>query len=179
MRRSDKFREELSSPKKMELTIEKLVQEGYLPPERGMALKESLPDIIERSEYVLFNLGAHISIGLIFAFDLIPLPLGTISRDIWVIGNRLYYEVRMNNEKKKFHSFKVLVVSTIPFVGYFSYTLALKEVNEDATYLYANHVSYLLRGTSLEEFLEKMPRTIQKVGRRILVPGYLVELRGE
>ena len=174
----NQFKEEFSNPQKMGLTIERLVREGYLSKEKGCALNESLPEVIKKSEYALFNLGVHLSLGVIFAFDLIPLPLGTISRDIWVLGNRLYYEIARDGDKKKVHSLKVLFLSTIPFAGYFAYTLPLKEISEDATYLYANHVSYLRRGMSLEESLEKMPKAVNKLGRRILIPKHIREFGG-
>jgi len=173
MGRLKKFKDFFTSEEKVRLTIDRLVAENYLSREKGDATKETLPEAIKKSEYILFNLAVHMACGAVFAFDLIPLPMGTISRDLWVIGNRFYYELRRDVEKKRVHSLPVLGISTIPWLGYFAYLLPLKKTSEDLTYVYANHVTYARKDVSLEKYLENKPRFVRKLVKGLFVPGYV------
>ena len=111
------------------------------------------------------------SIGAVFAFDIIPLPMGTISRVLWVMGNRIYIEFKRDKEKRGIHSFPVLLVSLIPFVGYFAYTLPLKKYNEDVAYIYANQIAYMRKEVFLIEYLEGKPKIIKWALKRLLIPN--------
>lgn len=155
----------------IESTVNRLVDDGLLPPDKGVFLKRNLSDIIRQSRYVLLNLGAHMAMGAIFAFDIIPLPMGVISRVVWVLGNRIYSEVRRDDEKRKVHSVTVLMVSAIPWVGYFAYTLPLRRVSEDAAYLYANHVTYVRRSASLVGYIQGKPAIVRRIVERLLIPN--------
>ncbi len=110
------------------------------------------------------------SIGAVFAFDIIPLPMGTISRVLWVIGNRIYIEFKRDMEKRKIHSLPVLLVSLIPWVGYFAYTFPLKKYNEDVAYIYANQIAYMRKEVFLIEYLEGKPKIIKWALKRLLIP---------
>ena len=110
------------------------------------------------------------SIGAVFAYDIIPLPVGTLSRFLWVIGNRIFFEVKRDREKIKIHSVPVLLVSLIPFVGYFAYTLPLKKYNEDFAYVFANQVTYLRKEVALVNYLEGKPRIIKWALTKLLIP---------
>ena len=98
------------------------------------------------------------SIGAVFAFDIIPLPMGTISRVLWVMGNRIYIEFKRDKEKRGIHSLPVILVSLIPFVGYFAYTLPLKKYSEDVAYIYANQIAYMRKEVFLIEYIEGKPK---------------------
>lgn len=165
------FRHLFTDRDSIESTINKLTDDKLIPPNRGVSLKRNLPDTIRQSRYILFNLGAHMAIGAIFSFDIIPLPMGTISRVLWVVGNRIYNEVKRDDEKRKVHSVGVLVVSAIPWVGYFAYILPLKKVNEDAAYLYANHITYERSSESLVRYIEGKPAIIRRILEKLLIPG--------
>ncbi|MDJ0669099.1 MAG: hypothetical protein QNJ61_17590 [Desulfobacterales bacterium] len=123
------------------------------------------------------------SIGAVFAFDIIPLPLGTISRVLWVVGNRIYFEFKRDKEKRKIHSLPVLLVSLIPMIGYFAYLLPLKKYNEDLAYVYANQVAYMRKEVFLVEYLEDKPRIVRWALKRLLIPedinNYLERQRSE
>ncbi len=110
------------------------------------------------------------SIGAVFAFDIIPLPMGTISRFLWVMGNRIYIEFKRDKEKRKIHSLPVLLVSLIPGIGYFAYTLPLKKYNEDVAYVYANQIVYMRNKVFLVKYLEGKPRIVKWALKRLLIP---------
>jgi len=164
------FRHLFTDRDSIESTVNRLVDDKLLTPDKGDLLKRNLPDTIRQSRYILLNLGAHMAIGAIFSFDIVPLPLGTISRVLWVAGNRIYSEVKRDDEKKKVHSVTVLIVSAIPWIGYFAYTLPLKKVNEDAAYLYANHITYERKNESLVRYIQGKPAIIRRILERLLIP---------
>ncbi|MBM3176075.1 MAG: hypothetical protein FJ022_07200 [Chloroflexi bacterium] len=166
----ENFRRLYTDRDSIESTVNRLLDDKLIPPERADLLKRNLPDTIRQSRYILLNLGAHMAIGAIFSFDIVPLPLGTISRVLWVAGNRIYSEVKRDDEKKKVHSVTVLIVSAIPWIGYFAYTLPLKKVNEDAAYLYANHITYERKKESLVKYIQGKPAIIRRILERLLIP---------
>jgi len=176
MSRIDEFTKFFTDREKIEVTIERLVAESRLTRDDAERLRAELPEVLARSENVLFNLAVHFSIGALFAFDIIPLPLGTISRCVWVIGSRAYYEIR-RDARRKIHSIGVLGISAIPWLGYFAYLLPLKRVNEDAAYLFANHVTYHRSNISLDKYLEG--RRGAGLVRRIIVPARLRAMSAE
>ncbi len=159
-----------TNEKDIELCITRLIMDGCLSPEKGAFIRANLSTAISQSKYILFNLGVHISIGAVFAYDIIPLPVGTISRFLWVLGNRIFLEFKRDIEKKRIHSLQVLLVSIIPFVGYFAYTLPLKKYNEDLAYVYANQITYLRKEVSLVKYLEGKPRIIIWALKKLLIP---------
>lgn len=175
MKKMKELKEKLTNKELIGKTIERLVEEGYLSQKRASVLRNSLPDKIKKSEYVLHNLAVHLGIQAIFAFDIIPIPIGTISRFSWALGNRIYYTIKNNKEKKDIHSYKVLFVSAIPFIGWIAYTIPLKQESEDLCYVYANHVTYLRKNKSLESYLENKPRFIREPLRKFLIPKDLRE----
>ena len=145
-------------------TIDRLRDEGQLSPDRARLLREQLPEEISESAYVLRNLGAHLAMGVVFAFDVVPLPLGTIGRVLWVVGNRAYETVRGSPERAAIHSLRVVLVAAIPWIGYGAYLLPLRSESAELTWILAHHISYQLHGMSYEEFLVTKPRAIQKAG---------------
>lgn len=169
-RKLSESKELFTNKKDIELCIDRLIADGCLSPERGSLLKENLSTTINQSKYILFNLGVHLSIGAVFAYDIIPLPLGTISRVLWVLGNRIFFEFKRDTEKRKIHSLPVLLVSAIPWVGYFAYTLPLKKYNEDVAYVYANQITYMRKEVSLDKYLEGKPRFMKWALKKLLIP---------
>ena len=151
-------------------TIDRLQAGGRLSDGRAQRLRRRLPRAISQSAYVLKHLGAHLSIGVVFAFDIIPLPLGTIGRVLWVAGSRVYETVRGSSERARVHSFKVLLVAAIPWVGYGAYLLPLRQQNLELAWLLAHHLNYRLHGVSFDEFLAAKPRLIQRIGVWLLPP---------
>lgn len=146
-------------------TIGRLVADGELTAEAAERLKRELPEIVRHSAYILRHLGAHLAIGAIFAFDVIPLPLGSLSRGGWVVLNRGYEECRRDRERARIHSLPVLGVALIPFVGYFAYLIPLRLQHDEATFLYANHVSYRRMNKSFRAALTGKPRWVQRLLR--------------
>jgi protein-S-isoprenylcysteine O-methyltransferase Ste14 len=163
-------RRQLLDPAELDATIERLHTSGRLSEDRAALLRQQLPDLISRSAYVLRNLAAHLAIGVIFAFDLIPLPLGTIGRVLWVAGNRAYESAFGSRERAQVHSFKVLLVAAIPWLGYAAYLLPLRRESAEAAFLYAHHLSFSLNGVSFDEFLATKPRILQRAGEWLIPP---------
>jgi len=155
-------------------TIQRLVSDGEIPQTTADRLKSALYEKRHESQYIIGHLCAHLAIGLIFSFDLIPLPLGTITRGVWVAVNRVAATARGQRDRAKVHSFPVLIVSLIPFVGYFAYLIPLRESNADAAYVYANHITYLRGDCSLRQFILRRPAWQQRLLRSMLA-AFLVQ----
>jgi hypothetical protein len=151
-------------------TLERLSAEGAISEESSAALRANLPAHLERSRYVLSQLGAHLGIAAVFAFDLIPLPLGTISRVSWVLGNRVIEQVRGNSARARIHSLPVLLIAAIPLLGYSAYLLPLRRQSRELNFLLANH-SWLARtGRTYEQFVANASWPVGRVARW-LVPA--------
>ena len=152
-------------------TLAKMAAEGRIDRAKEEYINSRLEEWVEDSRYVLLNLGIHISIGLVrFTAIPIPLPIGSILRALWVAANRIYYTIRRDAHRSRVHSTVVFLFAAVPFLGYFAYTIPLKERSEYLTYLYAEHVSYSLYNKTLEEKLENAPGFIKRIGYALLVP---------
>lgn len=162
------FRRDVMTESRIAETLQRLAADGELTPATVDRLTRTLHDTKHESQYIVGHLSAHLAIGVIFLFDVVPLPLGTIARGAWVAGNRIYTAVRREPHRAKVHSFPVLLVSLIPFVGYFAYLIPLRATNADAAYIYANHIAYLRSDCSLEQSLQRKPRWLQGMIRGVL-----------
>lgn len=162
------WRQEFANPTQLLETVARLVSDGELSAEQAERLVQALPGVIRDSRYVLSHLGSHMAVGVLFGFDIVPLPLGTIARVIWVGCSRVYETCRGSAERAAVHSLAVLGVSAIPFVGYFAYLIPLRAQNADAAALYANHIAYRWYNRSLEQCLRPKPRWIQRLVRGIV-----------
>jgi hypothetical protein len=150
-------------------TLDRLEKEGDLSSARAAGMRAVLAETVRDSAYVVGHLGAHLGIAALRVW-LPLLPIGSIGRSLWVLGSRLVETARGRLDRARVHSLTVFLVALIPFLGYCAYVVALRRVNEDAAYLYANHISYARNGESFESFLARRPAWIQWVGRRWLVP---------
>ncbi len=162
------WRQEFANPTRLSETIARLVRDGELGAEEAERLVQGLPDVIRDSRYVLSHLGSHMAVGVLFGFDIIPLPLGTIARVVWVVSSRVYETCRGSSERAAVHSLAVLGVAAIPFAGYFAYLIPLRAKNADAAALYANHIAYRWYNRSLEQCLHPKPKWIQRLVRGIV-----------
>ncbi len=167
MTRFQEWRDRLTSPDGLAVTVQKLVDAGELAPTEADDLQERLPTMLAESSYLLSHLGAHLAIGVIFAFDVVPLPLGSISRGLWVLGSRIYETFRGDRLRARVHSWRVLLVAVVPIVGYFAYLLPLRGRQPELSALMANHLTYEWRQRSLNQFLESKPHWLQRAIRNI------------
>ena len=153
-------------------TIARMSAEGKLSKEREDYIHQHLEEWVADSKYILFNLAVHIVMGF-FRFTALPfpLPIGSTLRPLWVMANRMYCNLRLDWHRKRVHSLFVLVFSIIPFIGYFAYTIPLRKKSEYLTYLYAEHISYMLWEKTLEVRLKKAPRFIKRIAYALLVPA--------
>ncbi len=153
-------------------TITRMSTDGKLSKERQDYILLHLEEWVADSKYILLNLGVHIGMGFVrFTVMPFPLPIGSTLRALWVMGNRMYCNLRWDMHRKKVHSIPVLLFAIIPFLGYFAYTIPLRKKSEYLTYLYAQHISYMLYDKTLEQKLRKVPRPIKKIVYALLVPA--------
>jgi hypothetical protein len=153
----------LLDPSELSSTIERLRADELLSDAEATELRETLPLTISRSAYILRHLAAHLAIGVVFAFDVIPLPIGTVARVTWVVGNRIYEAVLGNRERARVHSLAVMAIAAIPWLGYAAYLLPLRRASDEAAYLYANHLSYSSRGCSVSELVSSRSKLVQRL----------------
>ena len=131
-------------------TAIRMFEEGKITGERKQYIDSHIEEWVTDSKHTLFSLGVHISIAFV-RFTILPFPLmGSTLRGLWTTGCRIYYTLKRDLHKKHIHSFTVLFVSLIPFLGYFAYTIPLKKECEYLAYLYAEHISYHLYDKPLE-----------------------------
>lgn len=160
------FRRDVLSEARLEESIARLVADGELSPDQAARLGESIKTSGSETRYIIGHLCVHLAIGL-GTPDFI-LPLGSIGRPLWVVGSRVVELFRRNPLGPKVHTAWVVLVAAIPWAGNFAYLIPLHATNADAPYLYANHISYLRTGTSLEQSLKKQPEWRQRQLRRLL-----------
>jgi len=163
-------RRELLDPARLERTIDRLHADGIVSDEEASTLREELPATLARSSYVMRHLTAHGAIGVVFAFDWIPLPLGTVSRVLWVLGSRAYESLFGTRERARVHSLAVLLIAAVPLAGYGAYLLPLRRESEAAAFLLANHSCYALFGADAEASIARCPRWLQRFPRWLVPP---------
>lgn len=153
-------------------TLARMLTDGRISPDKEAFISTHLDEWVVDSKLILINLGVHIGMAFI-RFAAIPplLPIGTFLRPLWVAANRLYCDIKWDMHRKKIHSLAVFFFSAIPFLGYFAYTIPLKQKSEYLAYLYAQHISYELYNKTLEEKLKNAPGIIKKIAYALLVPG--------
>lgn len=168
--RIDETRSRLLDLDALEATLQRLVADGDLSEQRAGSLRAALPDQIDGSRYVLGHLGAHLAIGAVFAFDAVPLPLGTIARACWVAGSRAVETLRGNRARAKIHSAGVFLIAAIPWVGYAAYLLPLRQRSAEVAFVLANHTWLARTGRTYERFLLQRRAPLRRLGRW-LVPA--------
>ncbi len=167
----ERARGQIADPEALDRTLTRLVDDGHVPPARAAALRAELPAHLERSGYVLGHLGAHLGIAMVFAFDVIPLPLGTISRVLWVAGNRGVETLRGNRARARVHSIGVLAIAAIPLLGYAAYLLPLRRDSAELSFLLANHAWLARTGRTYEQLVAGARPGVRRLARW-LVPAY-------
>jgi len=172
MAKRDRLIQSLHHVPSLRETAARMRKEGRINKERELHINSHLEEWVTDSKYILLNLGVHMGMGLVrFTAIPLPLPIGSILRVLWVMGNRMYCNLRWDMHKKRIHSLAVLFFAAIPFLGYFAYTIPLRNKSEYLTYLYAQHISYMLYNDTLESNLEKTPKFIRRIGYALLVPA--------
>jgi hypothetical protein len=160
----------LIDPDALAETLERLSAEGAISEARAVSLRANLPGHIDSSRYIVGHLGAHLGIAAVFAFDLVPLPLGTVSRVSWVAGNRLVEHLRGNPSRARVHSLAVFLVAAIPLLGYGAYLLPLRRQSAELTFVLANHTWLVRTGRTYEQFVANTYSPIRRIARW-LVPS--------
>ncbi len=158
-------RSRLVDTESLEQTLQRLRADGEISEEQSAFLRATLRKQLDGSRYVLGHLGAHFAIGAVFAFDLIPIPLGTIARVCWVAGSRLVESVRGNRERAKVHSAGVLVIAAVPWLGYAAYLLPLRRESSELAFVLANHSWRNRTGRTYEQFLAGAHPPMRRIGR--------------
>lgn len=144
-------------------TIQRLQADGILTDTEAELWRTALPETMRQSAYVLRHLTAHWTIGAVFAFDIVPLPLGTISRVCWTIGSRVIEMCRGRWEHASVHSLPVIAVAAIPVAGYFAYLIPLRARSAEAVFLYANHFTYKRHQCSWQSYVSRRSRWMARL----------------
>ena len=155
----------LVDPEAMAATLDRLVAEEALSPSSAASIIEAATQQLERSTYVLRQLGAHIAIGVVFAFDVVPLPLGTIARVGWVGGARVVEEVRGRESEARIHSMPVFLIAAIPWVGYAAYLYPLRREGRELAFVLANQSWMARTGRSFEAALQDSWSPMRRLAR--------------
>jgi hypothetical protein len=161
-------RRELLRPEGLARTLERLRADGILGDEQSRELGEELSRALAGSRYVLGHLAAHAALGTVFLLDPTPLPLGTVSRLGWVVGNRCYESLLGTPERARVHSLEVLLVAALPVLGYAAYLLPLRRESEGTAFLFANHVSYALFDAPAASLIGRTPRPLRRLAYKLL-----------
>lgn len=152
---------------KLRATIARLLAEGHLTETEAARMERELPATLQNSGYIVRHLTVHWAMAAIFAVDFIPF-LGTISRVVWVVGNRTVETVRGRWDHAAVHSLPVLGIAAIPWVGYFAYLIPLRARSPDIAFLYANHFTYSRSNCALSEYLERRPKWMATIVRKVI-----------
>ena len=155
----------LPSLEELQATIGKLQDAATISSSQAEHLAQHVPLQFNQSKYVLKNLAGHLSIGVIFAFDVIPLPLGTIARVSWVAVARILETIKGNVERARLHSLGVFLIAAIPWFGYAAYLLPLRKHSRELAYVMANHSWIERTGEAYESFVLSKPTPISKFAR--------------
>lgn len=159
-------------------TLARMFVDGKISAKKRDHIEKYLEEWVADSKYILFNLGVHIGIGFV-RFTALPVPLlGSISRFLWVLGNRVWFFLKGETRHKEIHTLLVLFFSFIPFLGYFAYTIPLKKKSEYLAYLYAEHISYMLYNKTFESKLAGFPKFIRSAASGLLIPAELKKKEG-
>ena len=165
-------RARLIDPDALAGTLERLSADGVISPAAAASLQARLPAHIESSRYILGHLGAHVGIAAVFAFDFVPLPLGTLSRVCWVAGNRVVAQFRGDPSRARVHSFAVLLIAAIPFLGYGAYLLPLRRESPELAFVLANHTCLVRTGRTYEQFVASTYAPVRRMARWLVpLPG--------
>ena len=176
LKKSKKIIQNLHHVPSLQETLVRMTAEGKISSEKKQYIDSNLEEWVADSKYILLNLGVHIGIGFVrFTAMPLPLPIGSTLRPLWVMANRMYCNIKLDWHRKQTHSLPVLFFAFIPFLGYFAYAIPLKKKSEYLAYLYAQHISYMLYGVTMEQKLEKAPAFIRKIGYALLMPKELTK----
>ncbi len=146
-------------------TLDRLLRDGSISKTAADALKASLPEQLDKSRYILGHLGAHLGIAAVFAFDLVPLPLGTVGRVSWVAGSRVVEQMRGSATRARVHSLVVFLIAAVPFLGYGAYLLPLRRESSEFAFVLANHTWLVRTGRTYEDFVDNAPPPLRRVAR--------------
>ena len=149
----------------LDSTVERLRTDGEISMHGAISIRSILRRQLDGSRYVLNHLGAHVAIGVVFAFDVVPLPLGTISRLSWVAGSRVVESARRRPEQARVHSLGVFAIAAIPWVGYSAYLLPLRRRSTELAFVLANHTWLARTGQTYEHFLAHTRSPVRRLGR--------------
>ena len=160
---------ELLSNAALSQSVERMRNEEILTLAEQRDIVEHIPADLQDARYILKHLGAHLAIGGFRAATMIPLPIGTIGRPLWVLSWRITETLKGNSARASVHSLPVFLFALLPFLGYSAYLIALRKSNERFAFIMANHLCYARRDMNAADFYQG--RSI--VGRwlmRVVVP---------
>lgn len=159
-------------------SVHRMSAEHVISPQEETETIANLPADLEDARYILKHLSTHLAIGGFRYLTMIPLPIGSTFRPLWVLTWRIIETVRGNRARARVHSLAVFLFAIVPFLGYTSYLIALRKSNERFAFIVANHLCYVRRDISAAQFYEGR----SALGRwlmRVVVPPAAVAMGRE
>ena len=126
-------------------------------------MKEKLPKSLQESRYILGHLSGHLVIGVLFAVDPTPLPLGTVARSLWVMAARLIEEFRQRKQLARIHSLRIFLIAAIPLIGYSAYFFALRRQSPELSAVAFNSFCLWRYQAPASQATEKLPAFVSRM----------------
>lgn len=169
---------ELLNSESLGRSVERMRAEDILSSDEQREIARQITPDLQEARYILKHLGGHLAIGGFRYVTMIPLPIGSTGRPLWVLCWRVIESVRGNRARAKVHSLPVFLFALLPFLGYAAYLIALRKSNERFAFVVANHLCYARKDMNAMRFYEER----SAVGRwlmRFIVPPASVALGRE
>jgi len=158
----------IRSQKELQKTIDDLVNKGILTENEAVKLNKDS----SLTKYTLYQLTVHLAISMAVSSWNPGIPTGLFPRDAWTLGNNIYYRIKGNKEKAKIHNWKVLALSSVPIppINYFGYLIPLKQMNENNSLVYGEHITRIIKNKSLKNYLNEKGRITKSLIKKTIVP---------
>ncbi|NQX87107.1 MAG: hypothetical protein HRT77_00430 [Halioglobus sp.] len=157
-------RRELLDAASLYRSVERMHTEHIISAGEEREIAGQIKSDLEGAGYILKHLGGHLAIGGFRYLTMIPLPIGSMVRPLWVVAWRVIESLRGNKARAAVHSLPVFLFSVLPFLGYSAYMIALRRSNERFAFVLANHLCYHRKNMSALAFYEGR----SAIGRRLM-----------
>lgn len=135
-------------------SVERLHAENIISTNEKLEAIDHLKADTQDSKYILKHLGSHLAIAGVRYITMIPLPIGSTVRPLWVLTWRIIETVRGNMARARTHSLAVFLFAILPVLGYCAYLIALRKNNERFAFIIANHICYTRWGVNVSHYYE-------------------------
>ncbi len=144
-------------------TLCRLSDDGVLEQKQRDEIAVALPAALDSGAYVLRHLAVHLGIGGVRTVLMIPFPVGSILRPLWVAAWRVYETVRRRPERAAVHSVIVFLFAILPVIGYLAYLISLRRVDESLAFVMVNHLCYKRRDCHYQQWYAQRSILMRKL----------------